>query len=105
MAKATLDKTWIYAGKFYGPGEVELPDEAHAALQAKGAFGTEAVTQPTTELPEAETDADPLADFPELRAAGYTSVEEVRAADDKDLLAVKGVGQATLEKIRAATQE
>lgn len=38
MAKVTLTETFLYAGKFYGPGEVDLPDDAHAALAGKGAF-------------------------------------------------------------------
>lgn len=37
-----------------------------------------------------------------LIASGYTSDAEVRAASDEDLLAVSGIGEAKLEKIRAA---
>ena len=36
--------------------------------------------------------------------AGYRSDEDLRAASDKDLLAVKGVGQKTVIKIREALQ-
>jgi hypothetical protein len=36
MAKLTLDQSWIYAGKHYGPGEVEIEDEAaYKAIKAK----------------------------------------------------------------------
>jgi len=27
MAKFTLDRTYIYWGKFYGPGDAEVPEE------------------------------------------------------------------------------
>ena len=43
--------------------------------------------------------SDPLAEFPQL--AGLT-VEQVREMSDEALLAVEGVGKATLAKIRAA---
>ena len=36
--RATLDRAWIYAGRIYGPGPVELPADVAAALQARSAF-------------------------------------------------------------------
>ena len=36
--RATLDRAWIYAGRIYGPGVVDLPADVAAALQARGAF-------------------------------------------------------------------
>lgn len=50
--------------------------------------------------PDEQTD-DPLADFPALTAAGFSTVEDVRAASDEQLLAIDGVGAATLKKLRA----
>jgi len=35
MPKLTLDKTCLYAGKFYGPGEAELPEDAYRDILAK----------------------------------------------------------------------
>ncbi len=35
-----------------------------------------------------------------LKDAGYSSVSEVQAADGEELLAVNGIGKATLRKIR-----
>ncbi len=35
MAKLNLSQTYVYAGKFYGPGEVDLPEDAHKALKAR----------------------------------------------------------------------
>ena len=55
--------------------------------------------QPGTPLPEALDQRVREA----LAAAGYTSVEEVRDADDETLLAVEGIGKATLAKVREAT--
>lgn len=37
-----------------------------------------------------------------LHDAGYRSVSAVKAASDEDLLAISGIGKATLNKIRAA---
>jgi hypothetical protein len=47
----------------------------------------------TLHLPAAPTDA--------LRAAGFTTAEEVRAASDETLDAVAGIGPATIQQIRA----
>lgn len=100
-----LSRTWLYAGKFYGPGEAELPDEVAAALEAKGAFlATPAA--PTggdahTLTPEGEPPL-PADLLQKLAAAGYTSGEAVALASDADLLAVRGIGRAALRDIRAA---
>lgn len=47
-------------------------------------------------------------DFPghaQLVEAGYTTMHKVETASDEDLLAVEGVGPATLEKIRGYSPE
>ncbi len=46
------------------------------------------------------TATDPLAKWPQLAAAGYGSVDAVSAATDEQLLAIDGIGEATLTKIR-----
>jgi hypothetical protein len=46
-----------------------------------------------------------LAGFPgadALVAGGFDSREKIRAASDEDLLALEGIGEATLKKIREA---
>lgn len=41
----------------------------------------------------------------DLEAGGFTSVDQVKGASDDELLAVNGVGDVTLKRIRAATSE
>jgi hypothetical protein len=36
MPKANLRQTVIHSGTFYGPGDVDLPDDVHKDLKAKG---------------------------------------------------------------------
>lgn len=103
MPKLNLSQTYIRNGKFYQPGEADLPDDVYKDLKAREA--ELAPKQPADEPNEAPASPDPLSDFPELRAAGYDSVELVRAASDEDLRAVKGIGDATLKRIREATRE
>ncbi len=43
---------------------------------------------------------DPLAKWPQLAAAGYGTVDAVSAATDEQLLAIDGIGEAKLTKIR-----
>lgn len=64
MATKTLTRAWLYAGKTYGPGEVEMgdgdgqmPEDAMKSLEARGAFGADA----------------PAADAPLTRAAPLIS--------------------------------
>lgn len=91
MAQHTLAEAWAWKGKIYGPGAVEVPDDLAQRLTELGVLGGQgAPTEPPT---------DPLADFPQL--AGLTP-DQVRAMSDEELLAVDGVGKATLAKIRQA---
>jgi hypothetical protein len=49
--KLNLDQSWIYAGKHYGPGEVEIEDEA-AAKAIKGKMDAAAkAAEPEAEKP------------------------------------------------------
>jgi len=70
------------------------------------------ITSPEPE-PEPETSPEPVSkslseEFPELKAnfvkvlteAGFTSKAAIDKADDKELLALKGIGQATLKILR-----
>lgn len=135
MPKRNLEQTWIYAGKFYGPGIVALPDDAAQAIDAKmavltpdaGAHETELeplgtpppenlaslqgvpvqpgslaadLAQPgqissTTEPPQLSTEI-----MKNLSLAGYASAPSIRQATDEQLLAVDGVGPATLRRLR-----
>lgn len=53
--------------------------------------------------PEVDTPAEPEIEIPEIFVqAGYASAEAIRSATDEELLAISGVGQATLTQIREA---
>lgn len=120
MPKVTLAEGWVYAGKRYGPGEVELadlPDGARDALGKKGAFGEGPVADAAPAAPSAtatpqanggnEPPADPLVEAvgaeaaQALRDLGIGDLAAIRAASDDDLLAVPGIGEAKLKKLRA----
>lgn len=58
-------------------------------LEAKSAPGSDT----------GDLDGFPGADA--LAAGGFDSREKIRAASDEDLLALDGIGEATLKKIRA----
>lgn len=99
--EAYLYQTWIYAGKHYGPGKVDLPDEVYTALQGKQAFDA----PPPPELPSRSMLATTPVLAPDiaekLAAGGYESMDMVANATDSELLAVKGIGPAALREIRA----
>lgn len=66
---------------------------------------------PVSEMPPVAVASDELEalGLPEslvdvLVEAGYPCVEDLRAASDDDLLAIAGLGTASLEKIRAALE-
>lgn len=70
------------------------------------------VTQPAPVVvePPAPVELEPVDDLPEgfpqreaLTAAGFGALLLVTKASDEELLAIDGIGKATLEKIRAAT--
>lgn len=71
----------------------------------------EAPEQPEPEVPKAPEKITPIDSLPldaniiaALIAGGFTTVEQVRKADEADLVAVKGIGKSTAEKIRAAVE-
>lgn len=101
MPKVRITEAVQARGKILVPGVHDL-DQAtvdtlaqhgrdHLVVQLDGGADDSAV----------DSAVDPLADFEQLREAGYT-VETARAASDEELLAVKGVGRATLKQIREA---
>lgn len=60
--------------------------------------------------PPATQDADVIpgvtvAQRDALVAAGFETTDDIRAATDDDLLAVDGIGHATVERLREATKE
>ena len=63
MAKLTLDKTYIFWGKFYGPGETEVPYEL------------------ATWLGQAVSDAPPPLDVPPTTPPARTPRGKKKAAD------------------------
>lgn len=111
MPKVTLAEGWVYAGKRYGPGEADLPDDAHAALKAKGALAEAESPASPPPSPQAnggnEPPADPLVEAvgaeaaQALRDLGIGDVDAISVATDEDLLAVPGIGEAKLKKLRA----
>lgn len=58
MPKLELDRVWIYAGVYYGPGITEVPDEAAEAIRAKGGD----LSAPVKAARSAEKDAEEPAD-------------------------------------------
>lgn len=83
---------------YYGPGVCEVPDGLARAL------GLAALPAPDEGAHEVGSLTDwfgaGLAGV--LAQAGYTSIEAVRDASDNDLLAIEGVGPATLRRLRSA---
>lgn len=78
--KATLYQTWLFNGKFYGPGaDVELPDDAHAALKEKGAFDPPATEEAAP--PEESATENPTHDE---RAAALVRERKAARSGDKD---------------------
>jgi len=78
-----------------------------AAIDAGGLIETN--RQPSKSFAGSKSDdsSDLPQDFPSrdaLIAGGYDSLAKVKAASDDELHAVKGIGNASLEKIRAAVQ-
>lgn len=95
-------ETYLYAGVAYGPGQHDtMPDAAKAAIAKQRGEPARPVTVDAID-PLAELVGDPkLATA--LHEAGYGDVAAIRAASDDDLMAIKGIGGATLEKLRIAT--
>jgi hypothetical protein len=84
--KIVLAQKHAVKGVMYGPGEVEVSEAVHATLERRGAL------------------SDPLAAFPPLIAAGYTTLDDARAQSDDKLLAIDGVGPAMIKKLRTTKE-
>lgn len=112
MSVPEPDKTYLYAGQSYPPGKHDLlPDEATAALAAQRAEAERRESRQRAVAAVAPKAVDALAELvgdeqvaTTLRAGGYGDVGAIRAASDADILELQGIGNATLIKIRAATQ-
>jgi hypothetical protein len=87
------------------PIEVGDTPGVRAALNAKDLIEVSAPAKASESARSAgltpNEDAALARDYPMLSAAGFTSVEHVRRASDEELLAVEGVGPATLKRLRA----
>jgi len=117
MTTETLTAAWIFSGKVYGPGEADLPEDAHKALGEKGAFTPEVVAAEAENPAGVPQDTAPVVDpnpvdealiealgadlAYALRDAGFDSLDAIQAASDADLLAINGIGKARLEALRA----
>jgi hypothetical protein len=102
MPTRTLDRTFVFGGKFYGPGTLDVPDAlAERVDQVMGAEGALVERRPE---PAASPIGRPAVLDPRIAAtlarAGYVDEQAIRAASDDDLLAVDGIGQASLRQIR-----
>lgn len=77
---------------YYGPGVCEVPEGLARALGLQGLATAEpAATGLYANFP---------ADVRGLLSAAYPTLDALRAAPDADLLAIDGVGPATLRKLR-----
>lgn len=67
-------------------------------------FGAPEAAAPVEAEAPPEAVVDPLPDsvIDTLAAAGYAGAEDIAAAPDEELLALPGIGPATLDHIRAA---
>lgn len=122
MPKVQLEAAWIYSGTTYGPGEADLPPDAHEAIGKKGGFpytepvaAAEPVTPQGSDQAAAENTppqdppvvANPIAKAvgeevaANLREAGYGDLAAIKSASEADLLKVKGVGEAKAKALKA----
>lgn len=88
MGKLTLTDSWIYAGKHYGPGEVEIEDEdAYKAI--KGKIDAAAKAKADTPAPLTDAEASQAAD------ARIAARDAERAAAEHE---TQAANRATSEK-------
>ncbi len=98
MVKRSLRESYIYAGEVYGPGAVELPEEADKALRAKGAFGDE----PTAiEALVEDARADAVDTDPAVQAAAEKAAQSGR---QEALSAAAEQAQTNANALKAATK-
>lgn len=108
MVTATLSGSYGYFDpeteerRYYGPGiDIEIPHglALTLGLETTGAKEGNSATVPVAELPE---------DFPArdlLEDAGFTTLEQVSALSEAELIAIKGIGKATANVIKQAIME
>jgi ERCC4-type nuclease len=77
--------------------EEEVPDDTDEGLT------TEEVNEIRESLNEIDGVNDVIAD--ELIRAGYTSIKAVAEAEEKDLIAIRGIGKSTASKIQESAEE
>ena len=79
MPKILLDQSWIFAGKHYGPGEVDIEDQA-AYTAIKGKLDAAAKAKADTPAPLTDVEASQQA---EARQAEAETQAANRAASEK----------------------
>lgn len=95
MERVNLPVQILFQGQFYGPGDgIEIPSESAQSLRERG------IIEQATPAKAPQAPADPFAKWPQLKEAGYDSIESVSAASDQALLDLDGIGDASLAKIR-----
>ena len=62
MAKLTLDRTYIFWGKFYGPGDAEVPDELAQRFGLAANDAPPQLATPPARTPRGKKKAAPDAD-------------------------------------------
>jgi hypothetical protein len=111
MVKVTLAQTTLYEGRFVGPGEVEVTEEAAKSFKDRGLTDLAAEDFPVAPAADTQRAADPLAarvgheTAVALRGAGFMDVAQVRDAEDDALLNVPGIGKARLRQIRDVVKD
>lgn len=114
MAKITLNWTYGYQGRYYGPGEIEESKLPAGLLQKLKPARAQPAKKETKAAPKQQEPAQHDSALPDsldaqtrdlLTEAGFDSSEKVSAASDEDLSALKGVGEARLAAIREAIGE
>lgn len=109
MPTLNLEKSYRYQGTVYGPGNgLDVPEAVAQVVRASQPpapdSGPAAVEQAPGDTGLFAVDGVDTSTMEALRGAGFDSPEAIRSANDDDLAAVKGVGPATLEKLREATK-
>lgn len=93
----------LHGGRIYGEGFAPMSE---LAVKPQEAATTSSPDRPGAGTPSGLADTDLVPeDFPgreDLAKAGITTLSSVRGASDDELLALDGIGEATVKKIRAA---
>lgn len=92
--RVLLNGTFGYEGRYYGPGECDVPAPLAAALGL----------EPLAKVEPAETPSGPFDAFSEtvrtsLEAANIRTVDDLKGKTEADLVALRGVGEATAKDL------